>query len=144
MEFNIQCANDAEAILRCHPVMAQLRPQYSAQAFLAQVQAQMQEGYRLACGCSDDAVLTVAGYRVSRNLAWDRFLYVDDLVTDAGARSRGAGKAMLAWLMEEARRCGCAQLHLDSGVQRVDAHRFYAREGMRLSSYHYVIDLSAR
>ncbi|MEW5755774.1 MAG: GNAT family N-acetyltransferase [Pseudomonadota bacterium] len=139
--FVIRRAGTPEEVMRCYPVMAQLRPQYSAQAFLAQVQAQMQEGFQLAYACEGDKVVTVAGFRLIRNLAWGRFLYVDDLVTDAQQRSRGAGQAMLAWLVEEARRCGCDQLHLDSGVQRLDAHRFYEREGMQRSSYHFAINL---
>jgi hypothetical protein len=28
-------------------------------------------------------------------------------------------------------------VHLDSGVQRKDAHRFYEREGMKLASFHF-------
>lgn len=141
MDFTICRACDPEDIMRCYPVMVQLRPRYSAEAFLAQVQAQMREGYQLACVCAGDQVVCVAGFRLSRNLAWGRFLYVDDLVTDTQQRSRGAGKAMLEWLVEEARRCGCDQLHLDSGVQRVDAHRFYAREGLQRNSYHFAINL---
>ena len=29
-------------------------------------------------------------------------------------------------------------MHLDSGIQRKDAHRFYEREGMSLASVHFV------
>jgi GNAT superfamily N-acetyltransferase len=86
-------------------------------------------------------VCCVAGYRVSRNLAWGEFLYVDDLVTDEATRSHGFGKALLAWLVDEARRQGCAQLHLDSGMQRKDAHRFYLREGLDNLGYHFAIKL---
>jgi hypothetical protein len=48
---------------------------------------------------------------------------------------------MLDWLTEEARRADCVQLHLDSGVQRPDAHRFYFREGLTISAYHFRKDL---
>ncbi len=45
----------------------------------------------------------------------------------------------MAWVEEEARRLGCDQLHLDSGVgqDREDAHRFYFNHGMRITSYHF-------
>jgi len=79
----------------------------------------------------------VAGFRVLENLFCGRFLYVDDLVTAAAQRCRGHGAALLAWLRDEARRAGCAQLHLDSGLQRRDAHRFYEREGLPVTSYHF-------
>ncbi len=78
-----------------------------------------------------------AGFRIVEFLAWGRFLYVDDLVTAENSRSEGQGKRMLDWLASLAREEGCGQLQLDSGVQRHDAHRFYFREGMKISSYHF-------
>ena len=36
-----------------------------------------------------------------------------------------------------ARAAGCSVLDLDSGVQRRDAHRFYMREGLTISSFHF-------
>jgi GNAT superfamily N-acetyltransferase len=61
---------------------------------------------------------------------------VDDLVTDEGSRSKSYGKLMLDWLIGEAKRNGCEQIHLDSGAQRHDTHRFYFREG-KVSAYHF-------
>jgi hypothetical protein len=41
--------------------------------------------------------------------------------------------------MEEGRRLGCTQFHLDSGVgiEREDAHRLYFNTGLRITSYHF-------
>jgi lysophospholipase L1-like esterase/GNAT superfamily N-acetyltransferase len=126
----------------CFPVMAQLRPHLNRDEFLARVRHQMQHGYRLAYLLEADTVRAVAGYRVSENLAWGKFLYVDDLVTDATQRSRGAGRALLAWLKEETLRQDCAQLHLDSGRQRLDAHRFYLRERLDNLGFHFATKLT--
>jgi hypothetical protein len=41
----------------------------------------------------------------------------------------------------EARATGCAKLELDSGVQRFDAHRFYLRKRMIISSHHFSLEL---
>ena len=58
-------------------------------------------------------------------------------------RSQVAGKAMIDWLKHYAREQGCRELHLDSGMHRIDAHRFYDREGFDRSSLHFSItDLS--
>ncbi|GMR05632.1 MAG: hypothetical protein BMS9Abin25_0207 [Gammaproteobacteria bacterium] len=35
---------------------------------------------------------------MGNNLAWGRFLYVDDLVTSSSAWSQGHGSPLLAWL----------------------------------------------
>jgi GNAT superfamily N-acetyltransferase len=111
-------------------------------AFARQVDAlQRPEGYRLAGVFEDGAAsaAAVAGFRVLHNLAWGRFLYVDDLSTLEGARRRGYGRALLDWLVAEARRLECDELHLDSGVgpQRAAAHRLYLNAGFRIASHHF-------
>jgi GNAT superfamily N-acetyltransferase len=64
-------------------------------------------------------------------------LYVDDLVTTEAARGQGVGRELLAALRDKARAGGCRVLDLDSGVHRADAHRFYMREGLTISSFHF-------
>lgn len=122
---------------QCFAVMAQLRPHLKQDEFVKLVRIQMQDSYRLVCAMDIDVVVAVAGYRISRSLSWGKYLYVDDLVTDTARRSEGIGKKLLCWLLDEARRNGCSQFHLDSGTQRKDAHRFYEREGMEMLAYHY-------
>ena len=137
----IRLAESDEAISACFPVMRQLRPQFDAETFLSQVRRQQQSGYRLAYVSESDRIAAVAGFRISECLAWGRFLYVDDLVTDETVRSRGCGSRLLAWLIEQARAAGCGQLHLDSGVQRFDAHRFYLAHRMQITSHHFAVKL---
>ena len=83
----------------------------------------------------------VAGFRVMEILATGRTLYVDDLVTDPALRSRGHGKAMLHWLEAYARSAGCETFSLDSGTHRQEAHAFYFRERMSVTSFHFAIKL---
>lgn len=127
-----------EADLRqCFPVMVQLRPHLRPAEFINRVLQQRQEGYQLAYGRNEKNILVVAGFRLFNNLSHGKVLYVDDLVTDATVRSQGSGQQMLEWLAEYARAQGCAELHLDSGVQRQAAHRFYFREGMTITAFHF-------
>lgn len=134
------CQTDAE-ILACYTVMQQLRPHIKSSDFVACVKQQQQLGYQMVCVVHNDVVAAVAGYRIGQNLAWGRYVYVDDLVTDAAVRSQGLGHKLMQWLLDEARRLDCQQLHLDSGVQRLDAHRFYEHEGMRFASKHFAMDV---
>lgn len=133
---------DAE-ILDCFPVMSQLRTHLKRDEFVARVRVQMNEGYTLAGlrNSPDGTPVAVAGFRIGTNLAWGLFMYVDDLVTSNEARSQGHGRAVLDWLIAKAREEGCEQFHLDSGTQRLDAHRFYQREGMSITSHHFTLDL---
>ena len=100
-------------------------------------QQEEEEGYQLAYVEDVRGAVAVAGFRISENLAWGRFLYVDDLVTLAEHRSKGYGAHLLGWMHDFARSQGCRELHLDSGTQRTEAHRFYKQQGMQLSSYHF-------
>lgn len=121
--------------------MQELRPHLSESEFLHRVREQAKSGYRLAALEQGGEVVAVAGFRLGENLAWGRFLYVDDLVTASRHRSHGYGSQMLSWLRGYAREQGCGQLHLDSGMQREAAHRFYGREGMATAGYHFVEQL---
>ncbi len=124
------------------PAMQALRPLYEDEASFVQRVDDVQrgEGYRLVGVFEDEPhALAVAGFRVGHMLAWGRYLYVDDLSTLPEGRRRGYGRQLLEWLTDEARRLGCEQLHLDSGVgpERTDAHRLYFKTGLEITSHHF-------
>ena len=127
---------DAE-LAACFPVVVQLRPHLTLEMFQTRVRSQLRQGYRIAYVEVDGAPAAVAGFRFLETLNDGKFLYVDDLVTDEARRSRGFGAALLAWLADRARENSCESVQLDSGLQRKDAHRFYEREGMERTSYHF-------
>jgi len=70
-----------------------------------------------------------------------KYLEIEDLVTAEAARSRGYGKALLGWLCDYAARHGCEIVRLTSAVWRVDAHRFYERDGMTRAAYYFAKDV---
>jgi len=86
-----------------------------------------------------DQAVAVAGFRIGDSLAWGHYLYIDDLSTAPDARRQGHAGTLLDWLLDEARRLGCAQLHLDSGTgsERFDAHRLYYGHGLAIYSHHF-------
>ena len=130
---------DASETYLAHAALRELRPAFdSLERFVAQVNdVQRPAGYRLVASFDGDDVAAVAGFRTGDSLAWGHFLYVDDLVTLAAARRRGHGHRLLDWIAEEAGRLGCAQLHLDSGTHRHEAHRVYLQHGYDITSFHF-------
>ena len=58
------------------------------------------------------------------------------------ARSQGFLRILFDWLVLRARRAGCEQLHLDSSVQRFDAHRFYFARRMAIACHHFSLPLA--
>lgn len=124
-----------------YPALLELRPHLGSCEQVVEIinTRQRPEGYRLIGSFVDgreDAV-AVAGFRLIHGLAWGRFLYVDDLSTCAAFRRAGHAGRLMQWLEEEARRLGCEQLHLDSGVQRFDAHRLYLNQRMLIIAHHF-------
>jgi GNAT superfamily N-acetyltransferase len=139
--YKIQTAETVDDIVRCFDVIHELRPHLTLEHFVAQVGRQRAEGYRIAFLEADGEVQSAAGFRQMETLAWGRIVYVDDLSTQPGARSQGHGGALIDWLIAEAKRLGCGQLHLDSGVQRFAAHRFYLRKRMDITCHHFALVL---
>ena len=52
-------------------------------------------------------------------------------------RPHGYGRLLNKYLVELARNERCTSIQLDSAVHRGDAHRFYFRHRMRITSYHF-------
>jgi GNAT superfamily N-acetyltransferase len=138
---NIQIATTDAEIAQCFPVMSQLRPALVLEKFVDRIRAQQAQGYQLAFFEDEDAVVSVTGFRVHDMLATGKTFYVDDLVTDSTVRSQGHGEAMLTWLIARARELGCDTFSLDSGTQRQDAHAFYLRHRLRITSFHFALPL---
>lgn len=68
------------------------------------------------------------------SVRFGRRAWVEDLAVAPGRRSHGLGKALLDAAKDWAREHGASHLELDSAVPRVDAHRFYEREGAEYRS----------
>ena len=143
MSERIFLAKEDDEIQSCYPVMAELRPHVKPDEFISRVRRQMESaGYRLAC-LTDSEVKAVAGFRISECLAWGKFLYVDDLVAQSDERSKGYGGALFDWLIEYAKGEDCDEFHLDSGVQRFAAHRFYLTKRMAIECHHFGLKLKS-
>lgn len=133
---------DAE-IDECFPVMSQLRPALVEKEWLGTMGRLYQENFRLALlRDASGEIRCVAGFRIMHLLYSGKTLYVDDLVTHQSYRSLGYGDAMIDWLIEHARQQGCAVFSLDSGTQRVDAHRFYLRKRLHITCFHFALVLN--
>ena len=135
--MDIKIANSDEELHKIAPVLLQLRPAFNEESLIARIKSQADIGYRIAYIEIDNQAVCVAGFVSFEKLAWCKGIYIDDLVTDENHRSSGAGKAMLDWFKRYARENGLAEIHLDSGAHRKDAHRFYAREQFDNTGFHF-------
>ena len=142
--MNVRLAESDADLERISAVLLELRSTFNRETLIAQIKRQSESGYKVAYVESDGQVVCVAGFVIGTKLSWGKHVYVDDLVTAERHRSKGAGALMISWLKAHARSLGCNQLHLDSGVQRFAAHRFYLRERFDIGSHHFsIMDLRA-
>lgn len=142
MNTEIKMATTPEQIQSCFVVMRQLRPHLTDQlAFVEQVERQFKEGYRLAYIETEDEIKALAGFRFLEFLAWGKVLYIDDLVTNSETRRNGHGGKLLKWVIEQAQKENCDQVHLDSGPQRHDAHRLYLNHGFNIIGHHFALTI---
>jgi ribosomal protein S18 acetylase RimI-like enzyme len=126
----------------CFPLMHQLRPHLaSAQEFIDRVRRQAGTGYRLVALWQGAAPCALAGWRLQENLVHGRFLYVDDLVTDAAARSQGHGHRLMTHLLSVARTHGCGKLLLDTPISNTRGQDFYLREGLATTALRFAVAL---
>lgn len=58
---------------------------------------------------------------------------IESVRVASARRGSGLGAALIGWIVDDARRRGCARVELTSNAQRVDARRFYERLGFRAS-----------
>jgi len=137
VEDGIYEAKEEDEIFRCFELMKTLRKNITADSFVLSVKNQMKEGYELYYLMEGNAVRALVGCRICTNLAWGKHLYIADLVTQEEKRSLGYGTRLLNHLKAYAKMQGCDEIHLDSGVQRFQAHKFYLREDFKIASHHF-------
>ncbi|MFZ5444811.1 MAG: GNAT family N-acetyltransferase [Myxococcota bacterium] len=134
--MHLELATTDPARLACFDVLRELRPHLVRERFLDELARLGRQGVQLAAVLDPD-VRAVACFRFIETFATGPQLYIDDLVTAAQHRGRGYGAKLLEHLEGLARDAGCRFLELDSGSNRLDAHRFYRRHGLEPVALHF-------
>ncbi|KFC84682.1 aminoalkylphosphonate N-acetyltransferase [Buttiauxella agrestis] len=62
---------------------------------------------------------------------------IQELVVMPAARGHGVGSKLLAWAEEQARIAGAELTELSTSAKRLDAHRFYQREGYQNTHFRF-------
>ncbi|MCB1058717.1 MAG: GNAT family N-acetyltransferase [Calditrichaeota bacterium] len=143
--MTIHSASTPNDLRRIYPVVHELRPHLTEEQFIAQAQRQAdsQDYLLIYVEVSGGNVAGVAGYRPVEMLHWGKVLYIDDLVTAQTHRGQGVADHLFNYIVNQARKQRLDAVHLDSGTHagRWDAHRFYLKHGMNITSYHFVLNL---
>jgi hypothetical protein len=129
---------DAKRLAAAEAVHRQLRPQIPPD-YVARMKEVFAGGAEMAVATVDGLVAGITVFRVLEKTFTGRELYCDDLVTDERRRSTGVGRALIAYMEGVVRERACTAFTLDSGTQREQAHKFYFREGMTVTAFHFTM-----
>ncbi|SES44698.1 GNAT family N-acetyltransferase [Psychrobacillus sp. OK032] len=111
--------------LEAFPIMKQLRTDLTEETYIELLQDMSKDGYRLFAMYVKDEIVSLVGLGWRINFYNKRHIFIYDLVTDVSHRSFGYGEKMLKYIHDWAKENGAEYVALESGLQRIDAHRFY-------------------
>jgi GNAT superfamily N-acetyltransferase len=126
---------DEKLLAAAERVHRQLRPNLGD--YVARMKQVLAAGAQMAVALEGEEVRGLTVFRVLEKTLSGRELYCDDLVTDEAKRSTGVGHMLVEYMERIGRERRCDMLALDSGTQRQQAHKFYFREGMVVTSFHF-------
>ena len=127
---------NADMLVAAESVHRQLRP-HLPQDYVGRMKEVFGGGAEMAVAIVGSRVAGVAVFRILEKTFTGRELYCDDLVTDEKQRSTGVGHALITYMEKIGRERRCDVLALDSGTQRQQAHKFYFREQMPITAFHF-------
>ncbi len=134
--MNFHHLTSQEEFTNSFPLMRELRTHLTPQTYLELLEAMAAEGYELWALSKDADMKALAGIAFRTNLYYGRYVWVFDLVTKPSERSAGYGACLLNHIEQLANQRGCDVVALSSGLERVDAHRFYeAKMGYEKPSF---------
>ena len=124
---------------RAHAVMHELRTDMDEDTYLEFLDEMVPQGYRMLALEADGEIAALAGIAKRVNFYYRHYIWVYDLITKETERSKSYGLQLLQHIEVIARDEGCETVALSSGLQRLDAHRFYLdKAGFEKASYSFV------
>lgn len=138
--MKVKLASTDDDLIRAFPAVQALRPNLTMETYLPMVKRMMNNGFHLAMlELENGSVPAIGGFRIDEMFHRDKGVYVDDLSTLEEHRSKGYGAIVLDFIIAYCKEQGCECIHLDSGVQRFRAHRFYLKYGFDITSHHFAM-----
>lgn len=136
--MKIQAGKSTGDIFKCWEVLFELRPHVEKGNYVSIIEEMMTEGYQFAFIEEDGRAVAYVGYRYLQYLYNGKHIYIDDLATITKYRGKGYAAKLLKYVDEVAISKGYDTVTLDSGHQRIDAHRLYLNNGFNIVAHHFV------
>ena len=135
----VRKALTTEDVMKCREVIRDLRPHIPEESYVAIMMKMIGDGYTLLYIEEDGKAVSFAGFVKGYKLHRGNYIYIDDLNTLPAYRKKGHASMLMDHIEAIGREENVNEIHLDSGVQRHDAHRFYLSRKFIISSHHFVL-----
>ena len=124
-------------------LLTQLYPERGLETIRTEIDRMLaQQDWRMVGIFDGDECIATLLVHTGYRMYCGKFIRMDSMVIDEDRRSEGLGQVLLEWTRKEGKRLGCEILLLDSFVTNHHGHRFFFREGMQISGYHFTLALS--
>lgn len=140
--MNIKYARTQEEFLKCWNAISALRPMLTQEKYLELIESMKIQGYQLLFIEEENGeVPAILGFRYLTMLYCGNIIYIDDLSTLPESRGKGYANTLLDHVINLGHKKKLDGVHLDSGLQRFDAHRLYLNKKFNITSHHFALTL---
>src|ERR1043165_5061166 len=116
-EISIREITSLDEMLLYHSLIQQLSPALTFDEYKELLALMIPHNYHMAGAYRDETCIGISGYWLGAKLYSGKYLEIDNFVIDKEHRSRGTGKLLLDWMVDEARKFGCRYTMLDAYVE---------------------------
>jgi GNAT superfamily N-acetyltransferase len=129
---------------KTYPLIRQLNPEMTKQAFTQHLKVMVKNGYRAIAAVEGKKILGTSGFWTGARFWCGKYIEPDNVVVDQNQRSRGIGKLLMQWIESEARRQKCDIVMMDAYTHNTESHRFYYREGYIIKGFCFVKNMRGK
>jgi GNAT superfamily N-acetyltransferase len=98
----------------------------------------LKHNYRMIGVYDKTKCIGISGFWIATKIYSDKYVELDNVVIDEKHRSKGIGKLLCDWILNEAKKQGCKTAMLDAYVENSSGHSFYFREGFIARGFHFI------
>lgn len=149
-EYPIHFVNNEAEIVALFPLLQEVCPDIKSKAQLLNIAREMisKENCHFVYirdkleECEEkEYPVSFAGYRILSSLSRGRFMHVHYMGTLPSAKRRGYAGALIDWMILKGKEEGVTMIRLNSGHQRIAAHKLYMNKGFGLRCHHFCLEL---
>lgn len=140
-KIKIKEIKSKEEMLQQFLLLKQLNPTLKKADYAKMLPIMIKGGYRMIGAFEENDCIGLSGFWVNIKIWCGKYIEPDNIIVDKNHRSKGVGKMLISWIIDEGRRLDCRVSTLDSYVSNKKSHQFYFRENYHILGFYFYQDL---